>query len=347
MSSEYHVNKKERNIVAKDDSYLDATLRPDSWGEYIGQKKITENIRMMIDAAKKRKEPIDHLLFYGPAGLGKTTLANIIAKNMGGRLRQTAGPALTKAGDIAAILSALEDGDVLFIDEAHRINRAIEEMLYPAMESGALHIVVGKGAGARMLSLTLPRFTLIAATTRPNLLSAPLRSRFGGVFHLDYYMVDDMKNILKRSAKLLDLSLTHDAIDLLARASRCTPRIANRLLKRVRDFCQVQGHATADLSVAQQALDMFSIDNAGLEEHDRKLLKIIIERFFGGPVGINALAAALGDDKGIIEDVYEPYLVKTGFITRSPLGRVATPQAYQHLSLKPVMQDNKRAKTIF
>ncbi len=317
----------------KEDAYLDAALRPEAWEDYIGQSGVKKNLALMMQAAQERKEPIDHVLLYGPAGLGKTTLAGLVARQMGGHLRVTSGPVLSKAGDMAAILSTLEEGDVLFIDEAHRINRAIEEMLYPAMESGVLHVVVGKGPGARMLSLSLPRFTLMAATTRVNLLSSPLRTRFGGMFHLDYYSLDDIRAIIDRSARILDVALADDAVDLLAQASRFTPRIANRLLKRVRDFCQVQRLDRADLHIARAVLDMFAIDEQGLEEHDRKLLRAIIERFSGGPVGVNALASALGDDRDVIEEVYEPYLVKMGFITRTPSGRVATDLAYRHLDI--------------
>ncbi len=317
----------------KEDAYLDAALRPEAWEDYIGQSGVKKNLALMMQAAQERKEPIDHVLLYGPAGLGKTTLAGLVARQMGGHLRVTSGPVLSKAGDMAAILSTLEEGDVLFIDEAHRINRAIEEMLYPAMESGVLHVVVGKGPGARMLSLSLPRFTLMAATTRVNLLSSPLRTRFGGMFHLDYYSLDDIRAIIDRSARILDVALADDAVDLLAQASRFTPRIANRLLKRVRDFCQVQRLDRADLRIARAVLDMFAIDEQGLEEHDRKLLRAIIERFSGGPVGVNALASALGDDRDVIEEVYEPYLVKMGFITRTPSGRVATDLAYRHLDI--------------
>ncbi len=318
---------------AKEDAYLDAALRPEAWEDYIGQEGVKRNLALMMKAAQERKEPIDHVLLYGPAGLGKTTLAGLVARQMGGHLRVTSGPVLSKAGDMAAILSTLEEGDVLFIDEAHRINRAIEEMLYPAMESGVLHVVVGKGPGARMLSLSLPRFTLMAATTRVNLLSSPLRTRFGGMFHLDYYSLDDIRAIINRSAHILDVALTDEAVDLLAQASRFTPRIANRLLKRVRDFCQVQRLERADIKIARAVLDMFAIDEQGLEEHDRKLLRAIIERFSGGPVGVNALASALGDDRDVIEEVYEPYLVKMGFIARTPSGRTATEMAYRHLNI--------------
>ena len=332
MSSGKGVHKIPRENI-KEDAYLDAALRPEAWDDYIGQEGVKRNLALMIQAAQERKEPIDHVLLYGPAGLGKTTLAGLVARQMGGHLRVTSGPVLSKAGDMAAILSTLEEGDVLFIDEAHRINRAIEEMLYPAMESGVLHVVVGKGPGARMLSLSLPRFTLMAATTRVNLLSSPLRTRFGGMFHLDYYSLDDIRAIIDRSARILDVALTDEAVDLLAQASRFTPRIANRLLKRVRDFCQVQRLTRADITIARAVLDMFAIDERGLEEHDRKLLRAVIERFSGGPVGINALASALGDDRDVIEEVYEPYLVKMGFITRTPSGRVATELAYRHLDI--------------
>jgi len=329
MSSGKNVNNFS-GLLSRD-KVTDIELRPTSFDEYIGQEKIKENLKMMIRAAQKRSEAIDHLLFYGQAGLGKTTLAMIVAKEMGANLKITSGPVLEKTGDLAAILSTLDEGDILFIDEAHRINKTIEEMLYPAMESRKLHLVIGKGPAARMITLDLPPFTLIAATTRVSLLTSPLRSRFGAVFKLDYYTYSDIEKIIERSAKILGISIDREAVSILASASRFTPRIANRLLKRARDLAQVSGQNKIDSKIASQVLLMFEIDHLGLEEHDRKLLSIIIERFNGGPVGLNSLASALGEDKGTIEDVYEPYLVKIGLLLRTHKGRVASPKAYHHL----------------
>lgn len=313
------------------DETVDSVLRPVTFGDYIGQQRVKENLGMMIQAAKKRNESIDHLLFHGQAGLGKTTLAMIVAGAMGSQLKTTSGPVLEKTGDLAAILSTLEKGDTLFIDEAHRINRTIEEMLYPAMESRKLHLVIGKGPAARMLTLDLPQFTLIAATTRVNLLSSPLRSRFGGIFKLDYYSQNDIQKIISRSAEILGMKIKPEAVEIIASASRFTPRIANRLLKRVRDLIQVNGNIVVDEETAQKVLEMFEIDELGLEEHDRKLLRMIDQRFGGGPVGLSSMAAALGEDKGIIEDVYEPYLVKIGFIQRTLKGRMITEAGRVHI----------------
>lgn len=331
MSSGKTVNNS--TLLSRDET-VDSALRPTVFGDYIGQQRVKENLQMMIDAAKKRQESIDHLLFYGQAGLGKTTLAMIVAKEMGSQIKVTSGPVLEKTGDLAAILSTLEEGDVLFIDEAHRINRTIEEMLYPAMESRKLHLIIGKGPAARMMTLDLPQFTLIAATTRVNLLSSPLRSRFGGLFKIDYYNNNDIEKIIRRSASILGIEIEPGAVKVIASASRFTPRIANRLLKRVRDLVQVNDGNSVDESAAKKVLSMFEIDELGLEEHDRKLLKIISERFKGGPVGLSSLAAALGEDKGIIEDVYEPYLIKSGLISRTSQGRTITESGKAHLSGK-------------
>lgn len=329
-------NRKTSNnssLLARDET-IDSALRPIDFSEYIGQKRVKENLQMMIGAAKKRNESIDHLLLYGQAGLGKTTLAMIVAKEMGADIKITSGPVLEKTGDLAAILSTIEEGDVLFIDEAHRINRTIEEMLYPAMESRKLHLIIGKGPAARMMTLDLPQFTLIAATTRVNLLSSPLRSRFGGTFRLDYYTNPDIEKIVRRSASILGVDIEPAAVNIIASASRFTPRIANRLLKRVRDLIQISGKEIIDKESARKVLSMFEIDGLGLEEHDRKLLRTIIEKFGGGPVGISSLAATLGEDKGIIEDVYEPYLLKIGLLTRTSQGRVATEMAKSHVHRK-------------
>ncbi len=318
----------------KDDSAVDLALRPTNWADYVGQEKVKRNLRVILDAALKRNEPCDHLLFYGQAGLGKTTLAHLVAKEMNASLKVTSGPTLEKMGDLAAILSNLEKGEVLFIDEAHRLNRQIEEVLYPALESRKLHLVVGKGPGARTLSLDLPPFTLVAATTRANLLSGPLRSRFGASFKLDYYNTKDIESIVRRSAGLLGVKIDDGAVSLIARASRFTPRVANRLLRRARDYSEVNNLGEINEEATGATLGMLEIDELGLEPTDRQLLTTIIDKFHGGPVGIQTLAAALNDDRGIIEDVYEPYLMSIGLLNRTPAGRLVTPAAYKHLGRK-------------
>jgi Holliday junction DNA helicase RuvB len=318
----------------KDDQNIDLTLRPTVWDDYVGQEKIKNNLKVILEAAKNRNETADHLLFSGPAGLGKTTLAYLVARELGGLIKTTSGPAIEKAGDLAAVLTNLSPGEILFIDEAHRINPMIEEVLYPAMESRKLHLVVGKGPGARTLSLDLPPFTLIAATTRENLLSQPLRSRFGATLRLGFYSIDDIKKILARSARILEIDISPEAVQILARASRGTPRIANRLLKRARDFAEVRGTKTINEEAALKTLEMLEIDELGLEPQDRRLLMTIIEKFNGGPVGINTLTAALSEEKGVIEDIYEPYLMTLGFIQRSSSGRIVLPAAYKHLKIK-------------
>ena len=314
-----------------DNLTIDGALRPVDWDDYVGQEKIKINLRIILDAAKKRGEACDHLLFYGQAGLGKTTLANLVAKDLGFNLKVTSGPALEKMGDLAAVLSNLEENDVLFIDEAHRLNKSIEEVLYPAMESRKLHLVIGKGPGARTVALDLPSFTIIAATTRPHLLSGPLRSRFGASFKLDFYDLKDICSIVKRSAQVLNMNMSDEAVEVLARSSRSTPRVANRLLKRVRDFADVHDIKQVDKATALNTLNLLEIDNMGLEPMDRRLLEVIIDRFDGGPVGINSLAAALNDDVGNIEDVYEPHLLSIGFLIRTSTGRVVREAAYRHL----------------
>ncbi len=321
-------------ITAKEDQNIDQALRPTEWHDYVGQEKIKNNLRVIIDAAKKRGESADHMLFSGPAGLGKTTLAYLVSHELNSSVRTTSGPALEKTGDLAAILTNLEPGEILFIDEAHRINPLIEEVLYPAMESRKLHLVVGKGPSARTLSLDLPAFTLIAATTRENLLSQPLRSRFGATLRLNFYDREDIKKILARSAKLLGIKIVPEAVEILAKASRGTPRIANRLLKRARDYAEVDEKHTIDEAVVRKALDMLEIDEVGLEPQDRRLLEVIIKKFNGGPVGINTLSAALSEEKGVIEDIYEPYLMTLGFLQRSSAGRIVLPPAYEHLGHK-------------
>ena len=317
-----------------EDVTIDSLLRPANWQDYVGQEKVKENLKIILEAAKKRQEACDHLLFYGQAGLGKTTLAYLVSKELGAGVKITSGPALEKMGDLAAVLTNLEKGDVLFIDEAHRLNKVIEEVLYPAMESRKLHLMVGKGPAARMLSLDLPAFTLIAATTRPDLLSGPLRSRFGASFKLDYYDLRDMESIIKRSAELLKLKVLPEAIKVIAGASRFTPRVANRLLKRARDYSQVHSIDTIDKKTAEKTMEMLEIDHLGLEPQDRRLLEVIIKKFHGGPVGVNTLAAALSDERGNIEDIYEPYLMRLGLLARTPAGRVVTEAAYKHLGVQ-------------
>jgi Holliday junction DNA helicase RuvB len=325
--------KQSNRGLNKEDQSIDQALRPTKWEEYVGQEKIKSSLRILIDAAMKRGESADHMLFCGQAGLGKTTLAYLVSKELKSGVKTTSGPALEKAGDLAAILTNLEAGEILFIDEAHRVNPLIEEVLYPAMESRKLHLVVGKGPGARILSLDLPAFTLIAATTRENLLSQPLRSRFGATFRLNYYGMDDIKKILGRSAKLLNVGVAPEAVAVLARASRGTPRVANRLLKRARDYAEVHGKKVVDDGVARKTLEMLEVDELGLEPQDRRLLEVIIKKFNGGPVGINTLSAALSEEKGVIEDIYEPYLMTLGFLQRSAAGRIALPAAYDHLGM--------------
>lgn len=314
---------------------LEMLLRPTQWSDYVGQDKAKTNLRLIIDAAKKRKENCDHLLFYGQAGLGKTTLAYLIGKEMNARVRSTTGPTLEKAGDIAAILSNLEPHEILFIDEAHRINKLAEEILYPALESRKLHFIVGKGPSARTFSLDLPPFTVIAATTKVNLISSPLRSRFGATLKLDYYREEDIEKILERSARILETKITNGAIEILARASRFTPRVANRLLKRCRDYAEVYQNGSIDETSVKNTLSLLEIDELGLERADRELLKTIIEKFSGGPVGLKAIGAALSEETGTIEDVYEPFLMSIGLLERTSLGRITTERACNHLGIKP------------
>lgn len=326
------MSSKTASLNAEDQT-IELLLRPSFWEDYVGQEKIKRNLKIIIDAAKKRKESCDHLLFYGQAGLGKTTLAHLVAKELEASIVTTSGPALEKIGDLAAVLTNLEKNQILFIDEAHRLNRMIEEVLYPAMESRKLHLIIGKGPGARTLTLDLPPFTLVAATTRVNLLSGPLRSRFGASFRLDYYEPKDIEAIIKRSAKLLDIKIEPKAIAVLAKAARFTPRVANRLLKRARDYAQVNNLENVNEEVSLKTLEFLEVDNLGLEPHDRRLLEIIIKKFNGGPVGINTLAAALNDDKGTVEDIYEPYLMSLGLLNRTSVGRTATEKAYEHLGI--------------
>ena len=332
------------DIVKKEDYILDAALRPARWDEYIGQEKIKRNLKILIDAAKKRNEPIEHVLLYGPAGLGKTTLANLIAKETGAFLKVTSGPAIEKVGDLAALLTNMEEGDVLFIDEVHRLNRAIEEILYPAMESGVLDIIIGKGPSARTIQLDLPPFTLIAATTRVALVSSPLRSRFsGGVFRLEFYSNDEIGKIVERSSKLLDAKLDTGALEEIAKRSRFTPRTANYFLKRVRDFAQVH-KKSLDKKTVKEALDMLAIDEIGLNSSDRKFLEILIEKFDGGPVGLKTIGAAMSEEEATVEEVIEPYLIQLGLLERTARGRVATKKAYEHLGFD--VPEGKQGKLI-
>lgn len=316
-----------------EDTRIEPSLRPQVLSEYIGQEKTKETLRVYIDAARQRGDSLDHVLFYGPPGLGKTTLAGIIANEMGTHLKVTSGPAIEKPGDMAAILNNLQERDVLFIDEIHRMSRQVEEVLYPAMEDYAIDIIIGKGATARSIRLELPKFTLVGATTRPGMLTAPLRDRFGVVNHLEYYSPEELTVIIKRSAVLLDVEIDDAGAMQLARRSRGTPRLANRLLKRVRDFAQIRYDGKITDEVASFALDLLEVDQYGLEMLDRRILETLILKFDGGPVGLDTLAATVGEDPGTIEDVYEPYLLKNGFINRTARGRVATPLSYKHLGI--------------
>lgn len=316
------------------DKNLDLTLRPKTWDGYVGQEKVKKNIKIIIEAAKQRKEPIEHLLFYGGSGLGKTTISHIIANELGANIRVIAGPTIEKVGDLAAILTNLNQGDVLFIDEAHRINKLIEEFLYPAMEDFKLNIILGKGPMARTMELELPRFTLIGATTRLALLSSPLRNRFGATFQLDYYGEEDMERIIERSCNLLNVEILPEALNIIAKCSRSTPRVANRLIKRIRDYAQVKGQGIITKDIANQALRFLDVDELGLEPGDRKILRTIIDKFQGGPVGLQTLAAASSEEQDAILDVYEPYLMQLGFIERTPKGRIATRAAFQHLNIQ-------------
>lgn len=327
----------ERRIIntelKTEEAVMENKLRPTKLEEYVGQRKAKENLRIYIEAAKLRGEPLDHVLFYGPPGLGKTTLACIIAEEMGVNIKMTSGPAIEKPGEMAAILNNLQEGDVLFVDEIHRLNRQVEEVLYPAMEDYAIDIMIGKGATARSIRLDLPKFTLVGATTRAGLLTAPLRDRFGVIHRLEFYDVDELQSIITRSAKVLGVDIDTAGARELARRSRGTPRLANRLLKRVRDFAQVKYDGAITKEVADYSLDILEVDKYGLDNGDRSVLETIIEKFGGGPVGIDTLAAALGEDVGTVEDVYEPYLLKNGFINRTPRGRVVTDLAYKHLGI--------------
>ena len=322
-----------------DDELLEASIRPKRFEEYIGQTAVTDNLKVYIEAAKMRGEPLDHVLFYGPPGLGKTTLAGIIANEMGVDMRITSGPAIGRAGDLAAILTNLNEGDVLFIDEIHRLNRSVEEILYSAMEDFAIDIVTGKGPMANSIRLGLPKFTLIGATTRSGSLSAPLRDRFGVLAKFDLYTEDELKRIIKRTAGILGVAIDDECAGLLASRSRGTPRVANRMLKRVRDFGQVKGDGSINPEIVNLTLDQLRVDELGLEELDRQLLRLIIEKYHGGPVGIDTIAASIGEERVTIEDQYEPYLLQKGLLQRTPKGRMASDEAYRHLGLAVPQHD--------
>ncbi|MEK7173949.1 MAG: Holliday junction branch migration DNA helicase RuvB [Patescibacteria group bacterium] len=324
------VNRKEQAA----DKTLDASLRPRTWDEYIGQNAIKKNLAISLEAARRRGEPLEHILFYGPAGLGKTTIAHLIAKEMASAIRVTSGPAIERVGDLVSILTNLSPGDILFIDEIHRLNKLVEEVLYPAMESRTLDIIIGKGPSARILQLDLPPFTLLAATTRIALLSSPLRSRFsGGTYRLSFYTQNDIERIIQRSASLLGITIDMDAITALAVRSRYTPRVANRLLKRCRDFAEVRGNGTITMEGSKEALELMEIDRWGLDPGDRQILETIILKYGGGPVGVQTLAASTAEEMETIEEVHEPYLLQIGFIERTPRGRMATKLAYEHMGI--------------
>ncbi len=320
--------------ITQDDSLVEGSLRPQTLKEYIGQDKIKKTLQIYIEAAKARGEALDHVLFYGPPGLGKTTLSGIIANEMGTHLKITSGPAIEKPGEIAAILNSLQEGDILFVDEIHRLNRQVEEVLYPAMEDFAIDIMIGKGASARSIRLNLPHFTLVGATTRAGLLTAPLRDRFGVVNHLEFYSQEELTTIVTRSADVLQVTIEPEGASEIARRSRGTPRLANRLLRRIRDFAEVKYDGIITAEVARFGLDLLDVDTYGLDKVDRLILRTLIIQFSGGPAGLDTLAAAIGEDAGTLEDVYEPYLIKNGFLNRTPRGRVVTDLAYTHLGLE-------------
>jgi len=328
-------------IVEEEDEVLDLTLRPSTWADYIGQDKVKSNVHIIIEAAKKRKEAPEHMLFYGASGLGKTTLAHLVAKEANTNIRVTSGPAIEKAGDLAAILTNLSDKDILFIDEIHRLNKLCEEIIYPAMEDYKLNLILGRGPMARTMEIDLPKFTLIGATTRLGRLSSPLRNRFGATFQMTFYSEKDIKKIILRSAQILNVKIDEAAAELIAKCARLTPRVANRLLKRVRDFSQVKGHGLINSEIVKKALGVLEIDEIGLESGDRRIIEAIIHKFNGGPVGLGTLAAATSEEEETILDIYEPYLMQIGFIERTTRGRMATKNAYDYFGIKIKSDQNR------
>ena len=338
MSDNYEENDNRSGSLLDEDKQFELSLRPTQLGEYIGQRKVKDNLRVFMKAALKRREALDHILLYGPPGTVKTTLANIVANEMGAQLKSTAAPIIEKSGDLAALLTNLEEGDVLFIDEIHRMNPAIEEVLYPAMDDYNLDLMIGQGTAARSIKLELPKFTLVGATTRPGLITAPLRGRFGIIFHLDFYILEDLQTIIERSANILNVEIEPNGALEIARRSRGTPRIANRLLRRVRDYAEVDYDGRITESVAQDALNRMEVDVFGLDEVDRKLLLMIIEKFDGGPVGLGTISASISEERDSIEEIIEPYLIQIGFLNRTPRGRMATRRAYEHFGLDSLLK---------